>query len=856
MTSTPQAFQFVTRDFFGNPVDYYVVEDHLPPAPVPQRQMSHHVVVVDVSGSMYGEISNTRSIIEKVMTVEEFANADQHVSLISYSSKGDVTVHFDHVPVKKVLATGSSYVEQIRSLRAKALTCASQAFELALSLVRKDETTAITLHTDGFFNDPTPLSEQRTFDALIERARPVRNLFVNAVAYGYADFPLLSKIANAVSGKAVRASSTKEVFEALHDTSALIAGRTVPAILVAREDSDYLTSVNVSQKKINGTTSDLSIRGSVPGDDLHLYRYRKVSSDTFKKNKYDQLEVAPVNAMLAFARGKLAEGKINEAKFGLIATRYKDLVELHSRAITGEQLSEMAVDIELAMFGSLAYSLSESYGLANAGLPSAIAIFDLLGAHKGQFTVDLASMLASYKKRSLKRIAGTWSHESFEEPTQEQIDKGTFVPFPYKAVPTDDPSMVDVNSFDINNASPNLNMLVERPAKLVTAADDAEVKIVSGVKLQGKLRTYNNYTLIANGDLNVSSLPIRISDKRLFESIALLGVPGFDNGKFDANRVYEVPLSSLPVVPYDQSFSIPAFVPKTLLELRAVLSIFDAILKAKKFYASGTDSLSPEQVQELASYGLSPKLYFQPPTRNPYKDLASAIAGGLVDSRPKVTISIGTPAIPDAKTLHSANAFLARRFEVKASGKKLEKPKFEMIVGVEGTIMPKAKGRMTYGPSDDFLYPIFSSLFSLETRDTFDGIFGDSSVRPTIDALRAGLLGTDKKSTIEAAEILKKKAEERREDLLSKHIRPLAFYIGSSGLVPDGLEDAVAMSPDGLKQKFSLESVDEDANYLVIGNTVVSISVDSQYYSTPLGVSVAKELSKVDDVSDDIGDPS
>jgi hypothetical protein len=220
MTSTPQAFQFVTRDFFGNPVDYYVVEDHLPPAPVPQRQMSHHVVVVDVSGSMYGEISNTRSIIEKVMTVEEFANADQHVSLISYSSKGDVTVHFDHVPVKKVLATGSSYVEQIRSLRAKALTCASQAFELALSLVRKDETTAITLHTDGFFNDPTPLSEQRTFDALIERARPVRNLFVNAVAYGYADFPLLSKIANAVSGKAVRASSTKEVFEALHDTSA------------------------------------------------------------------------------------------------------------------------------------------------------------------------------------------------------------------------------------------------------------------------------------------------------------------------------------------------------------------------------------------------------------------------------------------------------------------------------------------------------------------------------------------------------------------------------------------------------------------------------------------------------------
>ena len=71
----------ILRDLRGKPkalLRYERVE--------PQRHAvppkSHHVVVVDRSGSMYGDMEQMRQLLSKLLAVEEFHRTDLHVFLL------------------------------------------------------------------------------------------------------------------------------------------------------------------------------------------------------------------------------------------------------------------------------------------------------------------------------------------------------------------------------------------------------------------------------------------------------------------------------------------------------------------------------------------------------------------------------------------------------------------------------------------------------------------------------------------------------------------------------------------------------------------------------------------------------
>ena len=250
---------FALHNFVGQPVSYWRAKKIDVPKPKIEKNLGHHIVIIDRSGSMYYDITDTKAMVEKVFTVEEFHDANLLLTLISYSSYGDTTVHFNRTPVSEVLNAKNPHIEQIRSIRASCLTCASQALEAAEPFIQ-NETTAISLHSDGWFNDASPSAEKKAIDKILTRLGKLPNVMINTIAYRTSsDFTTLSSIANKMSGTCILAKDIKQVYGALHNTTALLAGRVTPAIPLSIEGADWQLAINFSKRKVNGSATDIII---------------------------------------------------------------------------------------------------------------------------------------------------------------------------------------------------------------------------------------------------------------------------------------------------------------------------------------------------------------------------------------------------------------------------------------------------------------------------------------------------------------------------------------------------------------------------------------------------------------------
>src|SRR4051812_13789159 len=155
---TDEPSRFVLYTPLGKERPSYEVrraEIERPAEPVGEKSVAHSILVIDRSGSMSPYMQDLKDTLVKILTLEEYRNFNLLVTLISYSGSGDLTVHFQRSPIAEIMGRDSKQIAEIRKIRATALTCVSQALKLADSLVRADELTAITLHSDGYANDPS-----------------------------------------------------------------------------------------------------------------------------------------------------------------------------------------------------------------------------------------------------------------------------------------------------------------------------------------------------------------------------------------------------------------------------------------------------------------------------------------------------------------------------------------------------------------------------------------------------------------------------------------------------------------------------------------------------------------------------
>ena len=63
------------------------------------------------------DIQALKETLIKLLTLDEYINFQLVVTLISYSSKGDVTCHFQRISIQEVMKQNSPYLEEIQKLR-------------------------------------------------------------------------------------------------------------------------------------------------------------------------------------------------------------------------------------------------------------------------------------------------------------------------------------------------------------------------------------------------------------------------------------------------------------------------------------------------------------------------------------------------------------------------------------------------------------------------------------------------------------------------------------------------------------------------------------------------------------------
>lgn len=813
--------KFPLRNFKGKPIRFFRVEsDNLTAGAtaVEVKKPSHHILVVDRSGSMYGTIGDVKGTIEKLLTLTEFRDPSLRVSLISYSSQGDVTLHFKGVTVAEVMATNSPQLQAIRRIQATSMTCISQGLAMAETLVDDADTTSITLHTDGYANDRSPTAEAAAIKGVVEKLKKHPSVFVNTIAYGYyCDYNLLAGIANALSGTCVQARDIREVYTAIYNTTKLIAGSVSPAVEIPRGKSTYTLFVSRSGGKVLGSADNLLVQGLAATDDKTAYRLYEVS-----EGEYNALSVpvngegAPVEPVLAYARAQIAEGRLNAAKYAMVQTRCNALIEEHSRALVASDIAAFAAATEEYLFGRATYTPTADYGLGTTG-PSVLEILTYLDSVADTLSVDIKALTSGYKRRGVKRIPGTrLADGSVEEPAVFSKNR-------------DGDGWVKVNGIELNRNTATANMLLSQPMDLFAKGTTTRIASVAGVSLDN-LRSFNNYTIVGDGSLNVASLVLRTSDQKVIDRLRAMGLNITQpNSRADARAgdPFILTLQGRPLVDYDLNVGgVDRTTVQNLTRLTVLSKVLNGMVKGD---AAG---FTPEQIADLKGHYLTPALNFSPPTTTSYAKLEDAIACGEVDTKLSFKVNVGTAAITGTDKLRSGNEFLQRRFEATLLGNKVEKPTLDLIAtnGVTWSVK-KLTARTTLDEVDAVSYPIYEGILGLgagtELKDLLKLV---GCVDP--DLWISSLRGENAKASVKDAIRFVDLAIERAYNV----IRPLAFYIGATGLVPDTLgataynaEDFAAKFPEA---KLSKAEKEEGSFFALPDGTIITVFVKPELFST------------------------
>lgn len=824
----PPVSRFALHDFEGNPTEFFVVEreEMSTDTAVNAAPLSDLFLIFDRSGSMYSTIEDVKASALKTLTLSEFANPNLRVSLLTYSSRGDVKLHFHRVTVADIMATNSSYQSEIRSIRATAFTCISQSLEMVDGLVDPARMTGILMHTDGCANDSSPSAEKRAMEAAVARLRRHPRLFMNTVAHGsWADTNLLMDLSNKLSGRMLQASDQRGIYQAIHDTAVLLVGAPAPAIEIGMGAAQYATFVSRSAKKILGSADRINVNGVAREDDKTAYRYRAVTA-----GEYAALSTpvcgeggASLEPVYAYALAQLSSGQPVRAKYALVATRNTALLKAHSKAVVPSALARFAEDLAAAVTSPntdpAAYS--STYGLGGTG-PSLMQIFGALNDHSSEFRLNFPEFTAKYRKRGLRRIPGVRGED------------GTLtVPGVESKILAADP-WVKVSGFAVNRDTATVNMLVVRPMGIFRRGTGERIlKVGAGPSevILPELNAFNNYTVVSKGEENVPALPLRIEGKGLHRALRSLGVTLPD---YTPGMEVSIALGEFPLIRYNQTFEAPtADAVRHIFRMASVGKFLAGVGKGE------STTYTAEQIAALKEVFLTPGMSFSPPTTTEYTRLEDAIANGSVDVLLEYAITVGLPTITSVSKLASGNAFLQRRFTLSVNGVENPKPTLD-LVGAKGAVwgVKKLTARTTLTDIDAIMYPMFAGLLGLENSPEFDTTLTSAGVNRA--ALVAALTGSDRETSVAEAAAAEAKVNRALEAAYDE-IRPLAFYIGASGLVPDSL-GAQAMDLDAVEKTFpeaklSKAEKDDGMFYTLSGGSFLTVYVKGKHFSTGAALS-------------------
>lgn len=761
-------------------------------------QETHHIFVLDVSGSMWRDLDDIKDSVEKVLVASDFQKPDSLVSLLSYSSSGDCVIHFSRLKVSEVVVQGSPHIQELRDLRTRGLTGISQALNACVPLIQEGEATCITLHTDGYANDPSPYSEMQSIEKVLGTLRVFPSVFCNTVAHrDYCDFALLERIATNLSGRCLRVRHPRDILQAFLEGQKTLGGKALPNTLLESQGATY-TAVRLDSGKLllSKENGDLTLKGLVQGDTGKVFRLYK---DHFEGKKAD----TPFYAFL-LSKLLMLSGDLRGSKYALLSTKTAEALK-HVFALASEDLVEYSIMLDRALAGK--YSIEPHFKLPSG--MSILACVSILNRYRSGFTVDIAALKSLYQPRGVRRLSGTRESD------------GTFKACAYKTSKVGSSSFSEVSGLSVNKTSATINLRLQQSVSLKDSTTGEVIHEVAGVPLD--LKEYRNFTLVSGGQVLVPCLALKIQEPKLWTLLSQEGL--IEQRTHDPDTVVSLNLSNMPLLNFSTQIA-----PPTSDKIHKLLLLLATQKFIGSLYPNTSSNLSSEQIEALKGYHVSPNLYFNPPTTNPYSNLQQALRDGVVDTRTTFKVSIGTTDILNVAKLPSANSYLQRRFVVEdiASGEKYKKPKVSDVVKSSSQVsIKKLSARTKLTPTDDLLFPLYEAFLGL----------GDSSPLRDVCSLIGVSYPKDPKDLerYQFLNSLNSKVSEAIESYYERFVIPLAFYVGSTGVLPAAYTCIPILGQDVAEDFPQLKvpkSAKEGIYYEVHKGVLLGVFSETTYYST------------------------
>ncbi len=802
---------FALRNYAGKETKYFSVETGVASSKIKPSLPSatHHIIIVDRSGSMYYLMKNLRSVlIDSLASVGNQSNI--HVSMISYSSEGNVTTHFVREPLSTVNKADSKPQREIRNLSTGGLTCISQALEDAQALIQEGEPTAVTLHSDGYANDDSSYSERRELDEILPEFKAA-GVPVHTVAHSsYSDFQTLNRIAKETGGSCSFARETAHVLEPIAKNTASLGGELV-SVPVSIESADYLVVVDPSTRRVLSSKSDMLVLQVSDPSALQVLRFSEIDKSAYNRGtQLDQSsDVAEHLPIYAYSMASLSEGALNDAKYALISTRNESLINEHYRALVNEDLALMAAGLNKYIFDNGRLIQSAEFGLQQNGT-DLLNLSLFLHLHRQAITVDIEHLRSVYTYRGLKTIPGY------------RDANGRHIKPEYATKPKSNDPFQEVVGVEINKNTANINMTVQQPVHLCENTSAQKIiSSVEGVDLD-ELKEYRAFTLVGDGRLNVPTLKLKFAKASAFNTFKFLGIV---SGTFSADQIHVIDLQSLPMVPTSLKFEDLKNTFNLVAGGRLLSLILAAMLKG------GSTTLTGTQIKALRSYGISASLNVNIRSCNEVADLDEALDEGKVDKRPSYNIDIGTTQIQNIKDFRTTTKILQTFYKV--NGK--TKSKWTDVWDPSSTIEKKKLSKRTkVSTADEFSVDLVDQLLGLKAHDGLQDLLAGLEVTGHEDTLRALTGRTYKMDTFRAdVEAFQEAIEDAVDSIYAKQISPLVFYIGSTGLIPDEYKatryDAEALL--ALYPHLKIDKGERDGSFFVFEDDIISVYMEDEWIS-------------------------
>jgi len=453
-----------------------------------------------------------------------------------------------------------------------------------------------------------------------------------------------------------------------------------------------------------------------------------------------------------------------------------------------------------------------------------LELIQIFAEYRNNIIVNIKHLQEHYQRTGIKRVKGV------------RNENGELLQPWLRTENIDNAEYVGMGEFQFNRNTATINMLIKRKVKLAKFEDQTPTIEVAGL-LVNDLNSFNNYTIVSDGKINVKSLQVKISSKKAFDLLKEKGV--LDAEDFDFRAEHTIELDKFPLVAANSRYSSIDGLFNQLAEIKVLSSIISAHLRKE------SDVFVAEQLDEFKKHYLSKNVYINFPTTNEYTDIHEALVNGTLDSRLSYKIDIGSQDILNLSKFHSANQFLNRMYRLydKITGEIIIKPNFEMTLNENLAVRHRLlSSRTKITKVDELMKPIFDDFLGLEQNGIVVGILkkvGADSLAQLLQDKQAGKQ-ISKEEMVAALTTANKKLEEYAENIYQDKISPLVFYIGCTGVLPDKM-DAKPMTAEEVAAKYpnlQFSKDEQEGTFFAVGDSMISIYAKTEYYSKLISVGV------------------